>query len=223
MKTSIFLTSIIVTCLFFSCETGQTFKQPKNLLCEYQVNPLGLDERQPRLSWQLSDTTRGAVQTAYQVLVASYPSLLKKDTGDIWNSEKVASDRSVWVYYTGAVLQSRTRYFWKVRTWDRDDQPSSWSETAVWEMGLLSPEEWKAKWTGMDIIEEDEVLTKYGSWITSPQPAFGKTEIFFRKIFEIPAGKTPRRAFINILGNTPVTFRLNGEPAGELDLTGNIS
>lgn len=224
MKTNIFVTSLILGCILLSCDTGlKTFKQPNKLQCEYQVNPLGIDVLQPRLSWQLKDTSMGAVQTAYQVLVASDPALLKKDIGDLWNSEKVFSDHSLWVGYLGKDLQSGTRYFWKVRTWDRDDQPSSWSETAWWETGLLSQDEWKAKWIGMDIIAEDEALTKYGSWITTSTPATGKAQLFFRKTFEIPEGKTPRRAFINILGDAPASFSFNGEPAGELDFQGKIS
>jgi len=41
--------------------------------CEYMTNPLGIDVAQPRLSWELSAQERGAVQQAYQVLVASIP------------------------------------------------------------------------------------------------------------------------------------------------------
>ena len=47
---------------------------PEHLRCEYLFNPLGIDEPQPRLSWELKslDTNaRGLEQTAFQVLVAS--------------------------------------------------------------------------------------------------------------------------------------------------------
>ena len=43
--------------------------KPTNLRCEYQVNPLGIDEPRPRLSWILESPQRRQVQTAYQVLV----------------------------------------------------------------------------------------------------------------------------------------------------------
>jgi len=223
MKTNILLTSIILVCLLFSCNQGHPLKQPYKLKCEYKENPLGLDVVKPRLSWLFNDTSRGAVQTAYQVLVASDPVLLKKDIGDIWNSEKIASDRSVWVDYMGAALQSGTRYFWKVRTWDRDDLPSSWSEVAWWETGLLNPGEWKAKWIGMDLIVEDKALANYGSWISAPLPVAAGKDIFFRKTFVIPEGKTPRRAFLNILGTQRARFSFNGEKAIDLDFQGSIS
>lgn len=43
---------------------------PVALRCEYRVNPLGLDEAQPRLTWRVESSVRGAKQTAYQILVA---------------------------------------------------------------------------------------------------------------------------------------------------------
>jgi len=50
---------------------------PTNLTCEYLTNPLGLDVRQPRLSWQASAAQRGVRQTAYQILVAESMGILE--------------------------------------------------------------------------------------------------------------------------------------------------
>jgi len=52
-----------------------------HLTCEYQTNPLGIDVRQPRLSWQIESDRRGAVQTAYQVRAAE--SLVALAAGDV--------------------------------------------------------------------------------------------------------------------------------------------
>jgi len=52
--------------------------QVKDLRCEYAKDPLGVEARQPRLSWILTSDQRGQKQTAYQVLVASSASLLKQ-------------------------------------------------------------------------------------------------------------------------------------------------
>jgi hypothetical protein len=38
-----------------------------NLTCEYQINPLGIDVLQPRLSWQMQSDRRGAYQKSYQI------------------------------------------------------------------------------------------------------------------------------------------------------------
>jgi alpha-L-rhamnosidase len=119
-----------------------------DLRCEYLADSLGIDVAQPRLSWKLVSATRGQKQTAYQVLVAGDAAMLREDRGDLWDSGKVASDQSVHVVYGGSGLPSRTRCYWKVRAWDKSGKASAFSEPAVWEMGLLAPEDWSPKWIG---------------------------------------------------------------------------
>jgi alpha-L-rhamnosidase len=121
----------------------------KNLRCEYLINPIGIDAGSPRLSWILLSNQRGEEQTAYQILVASSVQLIKADTGDLWDSGKVASDRSSQVTYGGKPLASRQRCFWKVRAWDRDGHSGAWSPVAQWQMGLLAPADWGAKWVAV--------------------------------------------------------------------------
>ena len=64
----------------------------------------------------------------------------------MWNSVKVSSDRSFSIEYAGKELRSRMRYYWKVKIWDELGNPSSYSEPSWWEMGLLIPQDWIAKW-----------------------------------------------------------------------------
>jgi alpha-L-rhamnosidase len=124
-----------------------------NLRCEYRENPVGIDATRPRLSWQIEvsgqrSEDRGQKQTAYQILVASSEELLKKDKGDLWDSGKVASDRSVAIPYGGSALESGRTCPWRVRVWDGQGAVSPWSETARWTMGKLKPEDWSARWIG---------------------------------------------------------------------------
>ena len=44
-----------------------------DLRCNYQVEPLGIDQMQPQFSWRLESDSRGCMQKAYQVLVATSP------------------------------------------------------------------------------------------------------------------------------------------------------
>ena len=134
----LFLTVIQVTVL-----NAQTVS---DLRCEYLHDPLGIDDLKPRLSWILQSDRRGTMQTACQILVASSPELLARDKGDLWDSGQVESDRSTQVEYGGAQLQSREICWWKVRVWDERGTPTPWSEPARWEMGLLKPGDWQAKW-----------------------------------------------------------------------------
>ena len=120
------------------------------LCCEYSVNPLGLESTQPRLSWLLSSSLRDQQQSAYQILVASSEQNLKADRGDKWDSGRVESAQSVNVPYAGKKLLSREICYWKVRVWDKAGKGSSWSEPATFEMGMLSPEDWKGEWIGLE-------------------------------------------------------------------------
>ena len=119
----------------------------ENLRCEYLLNPIGVDEVTPRLSWEVVSSTRGDFQQSYQLIVSSSPENLAKDHGDIWNTGKLKSGQSIQIEYHGKPLKSGTRYFWKVRIWDKEGRPSKWSKTASWSMGLLAKKDWSnAQW-----------------------------------------------------------------------------
>ena len=75
MKSKIILALILSVAL-----NGYAAMPPLALRCEYRVNPAGIDEAQPRLSWQLESSERGQKQTAYQILVASNPELPQAHT-----------------------------------------------------------------------------------------------------------------------------------------------
>lgn len=119
---------------------------PVHLRCEYLVNPLGIDVATPHLSWQSDNTERNWKQAVYQVLVASSAEMLRTGSADVWDSGRVSSDESVGIAYGGPALESRKRYYWKVRVWDAAGRVFESMEEAWWEMGLLHPDDWKAKW-----------------------------------------------------------------------------
>lgn len=117
-----------------------------NLACEFRTNPLGVDVAQPHLGWKLQSNLRGDTQTAYQILVASSPALLDADTGDLWNSGQVTTNRQNQISYGGVALQTSQQVFWKARVWDANNAASSWSTPATWTMGVLNPGDWQAQW-----------------------------------------------------------------------------
>ncbi|MGH9402270.1 MAG: family 78 glycoside hydrolase catalytic domain [Terriglobia bacterium] len=121
---------------------------PFGLRTEYLKNPLGIDVLQPRFSWVLSASSRGEMQSAYQVLVAKSPDELAHQKGSAWDSGKVASDDSIQVAYAGKSLESGRTYYWAVRVWDSQGGVSDYSQPARFEMGLLSRDDWKGQWIG---------------------------------------------------------------------------
>ena len=64
----------------------------------------------------------------------------------LWDSGKVASERSVNVPYAGRELGSGERCWWRVRTWDREGRAGAWSEPAWFEMGLIHAADWPGAW-----------------------------------------------------------------------------
>ncbi len=106
------------------------------LRTEYLHNPMGIDILHPRLFWNCKD---GITQTAYQVIC-------REDSGRIlWDSGKV-SGGSMRTAYAGEELKSRSRVLWQMRLWDEQDKPGEWSEKAWFELGLLKPADWQARW-----------------------------------------------------------------------------
>ncbi len=126
----------------------QGIQRPIDLRCEYAVNPIGVDVIQPRFSWILGHSERARIQSAYRILIASTPEILSRDTGDIWDSKKVKSEKSVNVEYPGKPLVGKTIYYWKIKWWDNAGQASPFSDMATFEMGLLSQKDWDAVWIG---------------------------------------------------------------------------
>ncbi len=194
-----------------------------NLRCEYLTNPLGIDEARPRLSWTLESDERGQRQTAYRILVASSRDRLAAGSGDLWDSGKMESDECVHVVYEGAPLLSRMQCFWKVMVWPGGGSPATWSEVAMWSMGLLQADEWKARWIGWDSDPEaakqeaePEVKTRpleAATWIWYPVGSPAKSapvgKYFFRHSFELPEGREVRAARIEFTADNLFTLYLN--------------
>jgi alpha-L-rhamnosidase len=171
---------------------------PADLHCENLKNPLGIDAVKPRLSWNFQPASaagqivRGEKQTAYQILVASSLEKLARTQGDLWDSGKVPSPRSIHVECAGQYLQSCQACYWKVRVWDAQDQPTAWSSPSTWTMGLLQADDWHAKWINLDT---------------------GETMPIFRKEFTVD--KPVKRAEVHICGLGQYELRLNGSKIGD--------
>jgi len=183
-----------------------------DLRCEYLINPQGIDEARPRLSWQMEAAARGQRQTAYQVIVASSPDLLASDRGDDWDSGKVPTDQSINIEYAGAPLATGARCYWKVRDWDMDGQPTPWSEPANWSMGLLNSDDWKAGWIGLNAPIADDrfaVLNLDGvQWIWS-KPTAEKGKARFRRRIDLPDSAIKSAGMV-IFGEDDFTLWING-------------
>jgi alpha-L-rhamnosidase len=118
---------------------------PADLRCEYLVNPMGIDMKQPRFFWVNAHSDRGEAQSAFQIIVSTAPDAAQ---GDMWDSGKVASAATIQIIYAGRQLMSGRAYFWKVKWWDKEGLESTWSSPATFTTGLFSRGDWKGTWIG---------------------------------------------------------------------------
>ncbi len=166
MKTKALLILLLFSVIIFTGCSSQNIKDtlhPKYLRTENLIDPLGIDVINPRLSWYSESNRRAQKQTAYQILVASSIKNLNKDNGDLWDSKKIKSDKSINIVYNGKPLTSGIECYWKVKVWDDKGNESEWSKPAKWSMGLLSKKDWGlASWIGLDkAIGSDEPDSEY--------------------------------------------------------------
>ncbi|MDQ6418533.1 glycoside hydrolase family 78 protein [Paenibacillus sp. LHD-117] len=170
--------------------------QVTQVRCEYQQNPIGIGEREPRLSWKLEALAgeRGVTQSAYEIQVAEDAAFGLK----VWESGKVTSDQSIHVETKGLISDACKRYYYRVRVWDRNDLESDWSETSFYETGKLRGDRWQ------------------GEWITAPLsqlPADAEQAPLLRKSFALSGPVKQARIYATALGI--YELELNGKRVGD--------
>ncbi len=104
-----------------------------NLKTEFLYNPIGIDIKKPRLMWNCEG---GIKQTAYRITA-------NVNGNTIWQSETESESMSA-VY--PQKLHSRERITWNVTLRDENGEWGEPSEEAYFEIGLLFPDDWQAKW-----------------------------------------------------------------------------
>ena len=193
---------LFCTALFVSCNSTSAL-QVGELRCESLVNPLGIDNTSPHLSWILTSNEQGEEQHAYQVLVASSEKLLSERKADLWNSGKIVSEQSTGLLYQGKPLTSKDMAYWKVRVWDKEGKATDWSKPACFAIGLLKPKDWKAQYIGIEPTGDEP---------KSPQ---------FRKTFLWKRSEEKVLLHVNSLGYHEAY--LNGEKISNAVLTPAVS
>ena len=165
------------------------------LVCEYLVNPLGLETQTPRLSWHLEDSRLDAKQTAYRLVAASSAAKLAAGKHDLWDTDRVASADTLDIVYAGKRLKSRSAVFWRIMVWDKDGVASDWSETATFEIGLFGKGDVTAQWIGA----------------AKPRTKTGMPVPMFRKAFKLAAEPVKARLHASAFGDLELS--VNGQPA----------
>ncbi len=194
----IFLTrfSIVLILLSFNFHLhAANPNAPLNLRCYDKINPTGTGDS-PYFGWFINDSDNNEIQSAFQIIVSSSILNINANIGDIWDSKKVKSQKQNYVYFDGEKLKSGKQYFWKVRTWDKDDNVSPYSSISSFSTGLFSNSDWSgAYWIKRDTKDKDDYT-------------------YYRKKFSLPDKKI-KRAIIYITGCHSYELYLNGKFIGK--------
>lgn len=129
--------------------------------CNYQENPLGIDEL-PVFSWKMVSPIQGDFQLASRIVVFEMQSTqngVVKST--VWDTERVEGSENLSIFYKGEALKPRTRYGWQVTAWNRENQETK-SEINWFETGKLT-EAWNGKWIGAPFckLNKDDEAAPY--------------------------------------------------------------
>ena len=152
------------------------------------------------------------------------------DPPDLWDSGEICSGVSLNVPYAGKPLRSRQACYWRVRVWeDADGKPSEWSQSAVWEMGLLLPSDWTAKWikqANPQPVADFPALQRWTELTGNTLDKNGKPQrtaiqrleglvpaTLFRKSFEVTKPVAKARLYSTAAGYVEVF--LDGQPIGD--------
>jgi alpha-L-rhamnosidase len=164
------------------------------LRCEHLVDPLGIDATRPRLSWRVETGVLDWVQAAYELDVRD-----ARTDDPLWSSGRVESDASVLVEWGGPELRARRWCRWRARVWGPDGTASGWSPDATFEVGLVEPEHWTARFITPALDDE-------GRGGTRPSP-------FFRRPFSVDREVASARLYVTALGVYEV--EINGCRVGD--------
>ncbi|MGZ4661490.1 MAG: glycoside hydrolase family 78 protein, partial [Arthrobacter sp.] len=114
---------------------------PTRLRAEHLPEAMGLTVSDPRLSW--TPPAGSTTQAAYRITASNG-----------WDTGRQESAACSGIPYTGPALDSRSRFEWRVRTWNTDEAgnetPTGWSQPMPVELGLLHATDWTAQWIGAD-------------------------------------------------------------------------
>ncbi len=165
-----------------------------DLRVEGVVDPIGLDELRPRLSWRVALAHPSTHQSSFAIEVSGDPTVAPAAV--VWSRTDVAGPDTA-IVYDGPPAGSRERRFWRVRVADDRGAAGPWSAPASWESGLLAPDDWIGRWI---------------AWIDPARASWSSRSPILRRSFRVAGAATRARAYVTALGL--VELSLNGRRVG---------
>ena len=150
-------TLVICSLAFLSllgCKGKNELTVPVNLRTEYLREPIGLDTKSPRFTWEYKGNEDNFLASRSEIRIGTSPDNLQP-------------------YTDGMKLAPHTRYYWNVTVWDKDGNVCETSETATFETAKFEPSDWSGQWITDNNDKEFE-----------PAPMFRKSFTLDREVKE---------------------------------------
>ncbi len=195
---------------------------PSDLRVDNDPEPLGLDHGTPAFSWIPLAQGRNASQAAFRILVAGSPENLNRETGILWDSGRVTSDRTREILYSGEPLAPASIFWWKVGLWEAGTTDGQWCPPARFGTGLFQKSDWTADWIGrgpkteprldFERLDKDFIKQTADSGSAKDKINVENESALLRTEFVIT--KPASRAFVYVCGLGFYRLRINGKRVG---------
>ena len=129
-----------------------------NLRTEYQFNPIGIDSKKPRLSWQIQSEKQNVMQTGYRLQFSATSDFVQV----FYDTKIVESPELTQIKYPGPSLSPHQRLYWRVMVLTTQGK-SSFSDPAFFETGFMD-----SSWEGKFIEPAEKFVSE------SPCPVLKK-------------------------------------------------
>ncbi len=126
----------------------------KNLKCEYCINPVGIDNPQPYLSWEISGGEEPVYQEEYRITVEA-------DGVLCWDTDYIKTGKTFNIEYSGKTLENLKKYTWKVFIKSNIGEKIK-SGDAFFITGLIDKTKLLAKWIEHPALHDNPVF--YGDF-----------------------------------------------------------
>jgi alpha-L-rhamnosidase len=145
--------------------------------------PVGLGLADVYFGWHVTDSRRGAVESAYRIVV-SRPVLGGAKRGAatvVWDSGKVVSAAQAFVPYRGHTLAPDTTYRWTVQTWDGSGVSGPFARAGTFDTGLRDGD-WHADWIKRATVEQLDTPASFkvqnttGVWAYKDEYSYARKE-----------------------------------------------
>lgn len=126
-----------------------------NVTCNGMRAPIGIDAEKVFFGWQIQSDENDVYQKEYRIWVWDEQNQLA------WDSKSCPGADTAYILYGGEPLKARERYRFQIKS-VLENGTELCSEESCFEMGLLSVQDWTAKWIGREPVMEQPAID-YGA------------------------------------------------------------